>query len=289
MARQRWIDLPCPVRAAVEALVGPVRSHTDISIGQNNDMAVRLDRADGTSVFVKGVHGGGRPVMFLGNEAESAARAPGIAPTVQCVVEQDGWLVVGFDFVAGRSAVLAPGSPDLALVGQTMDKIAALPAGGARPLSLRWRNTEIWSAVAPGLITEWDVAEMIRWSALVPEHVEGDRLVHTDLHGDQFIISDTGAVHVIDWGFPGAGPAWVDTAFLVLRLIDAGHTAAAAEAWARTRLGWTDVPPPTITAWAAYIAGLWSGFAPTAGTDRRARIARDYAALRVASPDRWLG
>ena len=43
---------------------------------------------------------------------------------------------------------------------------------------------------------------MSRWTSLVPELVDCDRLLHTDLHGDQFLLGADWAVYVIDWGFP---------------------------------------------------------------------------------------
>src|SRR5205823_5476502 len=113
---------------------------------------------------------------------------------------------------------------------------------------------------------------------------------HTDLHANQILIDDSGRVHVIDWALPGAGAAWVDTAFLVLRLIEAGHTPTAAEQWAHTRSNWAGMDPQTATAFAVYVAGLWSYFAvtnPLPGAVRRARLARNYAAWRLASPSSW--
>ncbi|MGH3913137.1 MAG: hypothetical protein ACRDTC_06970 [Pseudonocardiaceae bacterium] len=66
---------------------------------------------------------------------------------------------------------------------------------------------------APAVVNGWNVDEMSRWTSLIPEAADGDRLLHTDLHGDQFCIGSGGDVHVIDWGFPAAGAPWVDVAF----------------------------------------------------------------------------
>lgn len=39
-------------------------------------------------------------------------------------------------------------------------------------------------------------------------------------------------VHLVDWARPTRGAPWVDTYLWALRLMDAGHTAAAAVDWA---------------------------------------------------------
>ncbi len=94
---------------------------------------------------------------------------------------------------------------------------------------------------------------------------------------------------MIDWGFPGAAAGWVDSAFLTIRLVAAGHSPRDAEAWAAARPGW---PPDgrgdrggtgeALTAFAAYVAGLWTYRAVTDGVDGPwVRAARDYAAWRT--------
>ncbi|GAA0517894.1 hypothetical protein [Saccharopolyspora thermophila] len=113
--------------------------------------------------------------------------------------------------------------------------------------------------------------------------------MHTDLHVDQFLISNDHCVRVIDWGWPSAGAAWVDTALLVIRLILAGHTPAEAEAWAHTVPSFSTTSRDHLAALTSYVAGLWtyraaSGQIPH--SHRRARIARDYAAHCVTDASR---
>lgn len=281
-----WNDLPGSVRAAIADSIGPVSGSVDLAVGQNNDLAVRLDRPGQPPVFCKGVRGGGRRGMFLDNEVAANGLTGGIAPVVLCGVELDDWQVVGFEFVAGRRADLSPGSADLDLIARTVDAVSTLSAGEIRPLRLRWHNTDWWHRLAtesPDTVRDQDVDEWDRFAALCPALVDGDRLLHTDLHADQFLISGE-RVRVIDWAFPGAGAPWVDAAFLVIRLILAGHRIAEAEAWARGLRCWADVSELAITAFAAYIAGMWSYWAattPEPGTAHRAQAARAYAAWRI--------
>jgi hypothetical protein len=133
-------------------------------------------------------------------------------------------------------------------------------------------------------VAGWDLAEANQWTAAVPKLVDGDTLAHTDLHGDQFRVSDDGTVHVIDWGFPGAAARWVDSAFMVIRLIEAGHGPGEAEAWARSLSCLSGVDGHTLTAFSVYLAGMWTYWAVAnggPGKRHRARLAREYAARRL--------
>jgi thiamine kinase-like enzyme len=50
---------------------------------------------------------------------------------------------------------------------------------------------------------------------------EGDTLLHTDLHPLNVLVSDR--TRVVDWAWARRGQAWVDRAFVQLRLMLAGH------------------------------------------------------------------
>ncbi|GAA3056415.1 hypothetical protein [Actinokineospora globicatena] len=70
---------------------------------------------------------------------------------------------------------------------------------------------------------------------------------------------------------------------MVLRLIEAGHTPSEAEGWARARSTFAGVDERGLTAWAGYVAGLWTHIAVSngQGSARRARLARDYVRWRL--------
>lgn len=160
---------------------------------------------------------------------------------------------------------------------------------GLRPLRERWGVTDWWHQLAvhaPAAVDGWDLDEVTYWATRFPALVDGDRLAHTDLHGEQFRLGANGSVHVIDWGYPGSGAPWVDSAFLVLRLIETGHTPPAAQDWVRTHVScFARADPDCLTAFAVYIAGLWGYWAATgdiSGSQRRARVSREYAAWQLA-------
>lgn len=286
MTRMGWNELPRTLRVALHDRLGQVCAATDLDVGQNNDLSVRLDRPGLPPVFCKGVHGGGRRGMFLNNEIATNSLVEGIAPAILCHVESGDWQVVAFEFVPGHPADLSPGSTDLTAVARVVDTLSTRSAGGSRPLRLRWHRTDWWRTLAessPDIVRDCDVAELHRLATECPGQVDGDRLLHTDLHADQFVIVGS-HVRVIDWAFPAAGAPWVDAAFVLIRLILAGHSMCEAEAWARELRCWATSSDQAVTAFAAYVAGMWSCWAardPEPGAVRRARAARAYAAWRV--------
>ncbi|SDY42828.1 hypothetical protein SAMN05421504_105525 [Amycolatopsis xylanica] len=221
-------------------------------------------------------------MRWLRNEAEAGQFVDGIAPAVRFQEDIGEWLVVGFEHLTGRPADLAPTSADLSLVATTLNRLAAIAVPEVRPLSDRWKP-HWWEKIAeerPDIIAGWDVRELTHWEERAAESVTGDRLVHTDLHEDQFIIDDDHHVHVIDWGWPASGAPWVDSAFMVIRLIHAGHSPAEAEAWARARTPWTSAADDAVTAFSVYVAGLWHY---RATSEKLAQTARSYAEWRLAS------
>ncbi|MER5390091.1 hypothetical protein [Saccharopolyspora sp. NPDC002686] len=281
------IELLSGVREAVERHVGPVSTATEVTTGCNSDLAAVLSTRAG-QVFVKGVEGVSRRMRFLRNEITAGELATGLAPEVMFSEDVDEWLVVGFEYLPGRSADLSPGSPDLPRVADVVRRIGELPAPGLRPIRARWGGVDWWAelaADAPQLTAGWDVDVMSALALAAPELADGDRLVHSDLHGEQFLLGSDGDAHVIDWGFPGAGAPWVDPAYLVLRLVEAGHEPSGAETWARRELpAFAAVDDQTVTAFAAYIAGMWTHWAVTddePGKQHRAQLARNYATWRL--------
>ena len=277
-----WTELPDVVREAVHRHVGPISETIPARNAQSCTFAATLLRDARVPVFLKSVRGVSPEMRWLRNEVETAALASGLAPRVLFHEDVDDWLIVGFEHVTGRPAVLAPASPDLLTVAGALDRIGAIEAPCLRPLGDRWRSRwwQHLAATRPDVLENHDVDELIAWETRAPELVAGSRLVHTDLHGDQFLLGDGGRVHVVDWGWPASGAPWLDPAFMVVRLITAGHTAASAEAWASAHTCWASAPPESVTAFAVYIAGLWTG---KAAAEPLARPARDYARWRLAS------
>lgn len=286
--KTRWAELPALVRDVVADHIGQIVGTTEIAQGATSDLSTVLHTAAGPDVFVKGVCGVSLRMRWLRNEITAGAIAATIAPAVVFHADIDDWLIVGFEHLRGRTASLAPGSPDLRSVAAVIGKLSTITAPDLHPLSARWTLTDAWIRLAdtdPEVASGWNISRMADKAARITRLVDGSGLLHTDLHGEQFLIDATGDAHVIDWAFPASGAPWVDSAFLMLRLIEAGHTPADAERWALSLPGFAEVDPETaLDTFAAFISVLWTTWAvsdnPPAGAAHRSRLALVYAAHR---------
>ncbi|EOD63211.1 hypothetical protein H480_38220 [Amycolatopsis vancoresmycina DSM 44592] len=275
-----WKELPAAVRDVVHDHLGPISETVPAAAMRSSSVAVTLRRDGRPSVFLKGVRGVSAAMRWLRNEAEIAPLLGGLAPEVLFQQDVGDWLVVGFAHVDGQPAALGPESPDLPAVATAVNRIGAIEAPHLRSLADRWK-TPWWPRLAARaeLSGALDVRRLASWEEKAPELLTGSCLLHTDLHADQFLLGDDGGACVVDWGWPASGAPWVDPAFLVIRLVAAGHRPADAEAWARAHTRWASASPDSVTAFAACVAGLWTG---KAATESLARTARDYASWRLA-------
>jgi Ser/Thr protein kinase RdoA (MazF antagonist) len=200
------------------------------------------------------------------NEASVAPYLPPVAPRLLWQVEEDDWLFLGFEHVAGRHADLSPGSVDLPLITYAVTEInAALtpcPAVAVRTLAEQWQRLQPWQQLRhepPDALNPWTRANLDRFTdigAWATELVAGDSLIHTDLHGQNILISDDRA-HVIDWAWARQGAPWVDAAFMVIRLIAVGSTPENAEQWASSIPAWRPVSDAVRFAFAVGVLGMW--------------------------------
>lgn len=267
--RLSWDDLPGSTRDAVQGRTGPVLAAANASAGRNSAFSATLRTTDG-QVFCKGVEVDGPQVFMQRNEATVNLFLPEhLAPRLLWRVEQDGWLLLGFDHVPGHHADLSPASPDLPLVSNAVRRLAAVatppPSAGRRAVA------EHWATVLGG-----SRHPLVGVAARAPRHMHGDTLIHSDLNPWNILVGDT--ARVVDWAWWRTGAAWIDPAFLVVRLIAAGHEPARAEAWAAQFDGYRTAEPEAITAYAASLVCLWEERFPD--TDPT-NAARDWVRFRL--------
>lgn len=266
MDRLEWRELPERVRAAVRDQCGAdiVGAETP-GAGRNSHFAATLCLADGGRVFCKGVAADSGSARMHRREAEINRWLPALAPRVLWQIEEVGWLVLGFEHVAGRHADFAPGSPDLQLVAETLTttagKLSPWPGPRVPAYTEKMARTTAWQMLRddpPTSLDPWTRANLDLFVALEPvaaELVAGDTLVHTDVHELNLLINDS--AHLVDWAWAHHAAPWVDTAFVVIRLIQAGHSPEQAEEWAAGIDAWRAAPPTAVTAFAAEIYGMW--------------------------------
>lgn len=294
MARSTWDDLPAPVRAAIEREAGPVSRAEVPSAGRNSDFSATLHVEEGL-VFCKGIaNAEGKRGRMHRHEADINPWLPSaVAPRLQWRTEVDGWLLLGFGHVSGRHADLSPGSLDLPLVSETVNTFVHELAGcsaEAPRLAEQWNRLAAWRRLAtdPAAdLDEWTLThldQLVEWETRGIEMVDGDSLVHTDLHSLNILVS-SGRALIVDWAWSRLGTAAADVAFLVARLVAADHTPAEAERWAETQQVWRDASLEMRTAFAVAIWGIWqyqSGQQPRLLWDELVPAARSWARHRLA-------
>lgn len=266
MARSTWDELPPIVRNAIEHETGVVTTAEIPTAGRNSDFSATLHTATGP-VFCKGIaDAAGRRGVMHRHEAEINPWLPHtLAPRLRWRTEVDGWLLLGFDHIAGRYADLTPGSPDLTKVTATVAALAdalAHTTAKANNLAEQWHRLAAWRRLAKtpdnlDLRTADQLDQLTTWESRAIELADGNSLVHTDLHSYNMLVGPDHA-HVVDWAWSRIGAAAIDVAFLVARLIAAGHTPHAAEQRADQLPAWRAATPVAKTAYAVAIWGIWT-------------------------------
>lgn len=192
--------------------------------------------------------------------AANASMPAGIpAPQLRYSSRDDGWLLMVFDFLEARDADLSPGSPDLDGVLATLASVSAARAWSGAPRVTA--NLPILEDKAARLLARrtgrqpWDMYRAAI-AGFDTAALAGDRLIHYDLHSGNLKVTEDANVVAVDWAFACAGAPWIDAAFLVPRLIEAGHSPAGAERLVSDLPAWQTAPAPAVTA----LAALWTMF-----------------------------
>ncbi|MFB8237427.1 phosphotransferase [Kitasatospora purpeofusca] len=262
-----WKQLPRAVRISIEARTGTVTAALPPTAGTVSDFAATLETTGGP-VFCKAVREDNPKAWMHRLEAVvNSVLPPDIAPRLLWKVEADGWLALGFEHVPGRHADLSPGSADLPLIASTLETLAGTltPAPPLRAFSLadRWSGQDFWHNLGSRHRDRLDPWTVARLNTLVlaeheaPDLIDGKTLVHTDLTSPNLLVNGE-AVRVVDWAFPAPGAAWADTAYMIVRLIEAGHTPEQAERWADSVSLWQTAPARSVTAFGSILTGLWT-------------------------------
>ncbi|MFG2102514.1 hypothetical protein ACGFJ5_18155 [Micromonospora echinaurantiaca] len=232
--RRHWHELPDAVRRHVEHHTGTVHAAYSVPTGATCDLAAVLDTDTGR-IFCKGGETDGPTAWLYRNEARVNPYLPEAAPRLRWTMEEQGWLLLGFDYATGRHPDLGPESPDLLPVVRLLSalsrQLTPAPPIPVQRFADRWRDL------------------------IAPELVAGDTLLHTDMTPRNFLLADR--LRLVDWSSPARGAAWIDTAFMLVRLIRAGHEPAAAEAWARQVPAWAQASDEALQAFVDGLVRLW--------------------------------
>jgi hypothetical protein len=224
MSRRRptWPELPEPVRARVEERLGePVLGWVSHDSGYSPGPALTLVTAT-DRVFVKAADVAAHPVaaQLHRREALVASVLPADlpAPAFRWVLDDDEWVVVGFDAVDGHPPGLPWVDGDVRAVARLVDVLAAVDARELQPFDAEGAF-QGWEKLAGGENAElldtydpWVVQNLDRLALIEPTSTEaaaGSSLVHGDLRGDNVLLTDGGAL-AIDWPYAARGAAFCD-------------------------------------------------------------------------------
>jgi hypothetical protein len=237
--RLEWTDVPDRVRAAVEGHLGsPVLAAVNQRGGFSPGLAARVRCADGTRAFVKAV--GSRlnpdsPRMYRSEAAVAAALPPEApAPRLRFGYDDGDWVALVFDEVSGRPPAEPWRAGDLhRVMAALVDLAAALtpcPLTAVPALAAQLRDDLLaYSRLAadpPPHLSGWERAHLADLAALGQAGtalLAGDTLVHYDMRADNVLLGDGGQVWFVDWPWACRGPAWVDSALLVLNAATQGY------------------------------------------------------------------
>lgn len=236
--RIHWDELPLGARHAAEEQTGPILRAETAATGANSSIAATVHTADSV-LFVKGA-----PINQARMQQREATINPYLPPSCPRLlwhVQAAGWDLIGYERIVGRHADYAPDSPDLPLVAGALVELQNTPCPD---IDLK-RAEDRWSGYAgPAGV----------------EQLAGNTLLHTDLAPHNMLVTDR--AHLIDWAWPTRGAAWIDPAVLILRLMEAGHPASTADAWARAQFpSWAAAPHASVAAFSEANARCWDEIA----------------------------
>jgi hypothetical protein len=290
MIRRTWSQLPDGVRSQIVRRGGQMLNESQAPAGRHSEFSATLHMEVGP-VFVKGITADNPLADGHRHEANVNTWLPAVAPRLQWTIEADGWLMLGFEHLSGRHAGLAPGSADLPLVTDAVTTMAEAltpcPAPGVPKLADQWARLAAWRRLRhnpPVDLHPWSRANLDRfvyWEHRAIDVVAGSSLAHTDLHSLNLVVGR--AARVVDWAWSRQAAPWLDVGFLVLRLIEAGHTPPEAERWAAELDAWSEASETARTAFAIAVLGIWEFLQrhqPLPHRERLTNAARQWAQHR---------
>lgn len=299
--RPAWADLPEELRAAIAGRLGsPVVWATTATAGFTSGFAGVLDTAAGEKAFVKAARLVDQRHLcdWYAHEAQVTAALPAevAAPRPRWTLTVAGHFVVCMEAVEAHVPSI-PWTPDDLTAALTtwatasaalVDPPAELVDLGLPTLETLARNDLSWwreivdgrSPLPPFASPARDhvTALAALESALPPLAAASARaLTHGDLRVDNVLIADDGQTWLCDWNWICHGPAWFDTAALLISAYASGLDADAL--WA-THPTTESAPPEALDASLAALSGYFLTRATAEPTD---------ASPHLRQHQRWSG
>jgi hypothetical protein len=267
MPTPRLTELPDAVMRLIQKASGPVSDVGILNTGRNSAIAARV-RTTNHTLFVKGLPLDHPWVWTQKREADVNPYVRSIAPELHWHMEDDGWSLLGFEYIEGGHADFTPGSLHLPALMDTMTRLAEVPPPNVELKTMPHR-----------LRAYVDDPADLSWFA-------GNSLLHTEWNAHNVVMTDRGAL-LVDWAWASTGAPWIDPALWLLWLIAHGHTPVQAESEAAAHPAWALAPPAGLDALARVQRRLWDSIADESTDDwakPMQRAARAWAEHRTAKP-----
>lgn len=270
--RMPWSDLPDQLKAAVEEkLGGRVVEAIDQHGGFSPGVAARLLLDDGTRAFVKAAapHLNPDTPGIYRREARIASAMPATAPVPRLLWSLDegeeGWVVLAFEDVDGRSPGVPWWTDELTRVLSALDDLARTltpaPFVTDRASAIFPRSIGGWWALRddpPPTLDDWsrrNLDRLVQLEAESSQAVDGDSLVHLDIRSDNLLLTDR-QVYVVDWPIAHIGAPWIDlVGFAPSVVLEGGPEPD--ELMSMSSLA-TDVDPAKIDSVVCAVAGFFT-------------------------------
>lgn len=237
MSRVQWDEIPAPLRAAIEGVLGePVVAAHSQSGGYSPGSADRVVTASGRRAFVKSAGLSVNPDTPGIHRAEAAVTAslPAAipAPALLGFIEHEDWVALVLEDVEARHPSTPWQPRELAAVLDTLHAMGSLPlppeaAVTDLPAAIAgyaevWRSIDT-STVPPlprGLddFVRAHHEELTDAAARAVSDVRGDRLVHFDTRADNILLREDGSVVLVDWPWGARGVPWFDALSLLINV-----------------------------------------------------------------------
>ncbi len=300
--RPGWAELPGPLRAAVEDRLGAaVVTAATAGGGFTSGFAAVLGTTSGGTAFVKAAPAGTPLAAWNAREAAVTAALPDGVPTARPLwtLTAADWTATGYEALTARVPPLPWPATDLA---------AALAAWSHAADLLRHPRPRAVAALGLPLLADLARRDLSRWStartaprgldpaalaalearlpalaaleASLPALAADTHVLHGDLRIDNVMIDADGRAWLCDWAWPCRGPAWFDTASLLVTA-HGDHDADALFARHPTAAG---APPGALDAALAALSGHWL---VTAATEPPS-ISRDHQLFCGGKALDWL-
>jgi aminoglycoside phosphotransferase (APT) family kinase protein len=238
-----WLDLPEPVRARIEEVIGggPVVEARSQAGGFSPGTADRVRTVSGRRAFVKAVHPAinARSVELARQEMLVTAALPEHAPVPRMLggFDDGGWVALILEDIEGvhprtpwvESEIVAAVTAlrELA-VALTPVPLAGLPTAAER-LAGEFAGWQSIAADPPADLDPWvpDRLDALRAASArgLAALADGATLTHCDIRADNILVRPDGRMIIVDWPWGCVGPAWLDTVLLALNVVVHGGDA----------------------------------------------------------------